>query len=67
MEIGDTSVTKKILMTKPYGPDCVVQKIEWKNFELILSIALLILFSDDSKALDCMSVNIINIIYYMKY
>lgn len=28
---GDSSVTKKIRMAKPYGPDCVVQKIECKN------------------------------------
>lgn len=28
---GDSSVTKKLLMAKPYGPECLVQKIECKN------------------------------------
>lgn len=28
---GDSSVTKKLNTTKPYGPDCLVKKIECKN------------------------------------
>jgi hypothetical protein len=31
---GDSSVSKKLLLAKPYGPDVLIQKIECKNHDL---------------------------------